>query len=367
MKFFSVTIIFIIINSVLKFFLVEVIDDSLYAYYQSVLGVAGFAAFKGPGAFVRNVPNLIRNKKLAFYYNKITIFIPLLVVFLVYLYIQPNFRETILLLTACTYYLIYDYLNQLFLLKNRLFKYVVIEFTVIFSLIIVYTSVFFELYDLIYYSLIPSILFIFFTHFNFQLIKIKSLNKDFIDKYKGNLFGSSLVFFFPLIIYQFSSESSQIGLQIAEFYLFNLMATFNIIFVNKTLYNSFDFYKNKIVGILVIVFTLQVTFLLLLRYVDIDLRIFQYVKTSNLMLLGIFYVVARTIYSTVFAFSRFLDNSINFSYSEFFRLIITLTVFLIIYFLDFTLLESMYLSIGLSMLVVSFYYMFKLYDDKKIK
>ncbi|MDC6467731.1 hypothetical protein OAW63_01955, partial [Flavobacteriaceae bacterium] len=172
---------------------------------------------------------------------------------------------------------------------------------------------------------------------------------------------------FPLIIYQFSSEGNQIGLQIAEFYLFNLMATFNIIFVNKTLYNSFDYYKNKIVLVLVIVFALEVASLIFLRYIDIDLKIVQYVKTSNIMILGIFYVVARTIYSTVFAFSRFLDNSINFSYSEFFRLIITVAVFLIIYFFEFALLESLYLSIGLSMLIVSLYYMFVLYDDKKLK
>lgn len=367
MKFFSVTVIFIIINSVLKFFLVEVIHDSLYAYYQSVIGIAGFVAFQGPGAFVRNIPNVIRNKKIAFYYNKLTIFVPMLVVSVIYVYIQPNFRETILLLTACIYYLIYDYLNQLFLLKNRLFQYAVIEFTVIFSLISVYISVFFELADLIYYSLIPPILFILLTYFNIPLTQINKLKKDFIDKYRGNFFGSSLVFFFPLIIYQFSSEGNQIGLQIAEFYLFNLMATFNIIFVNKTLYNSFDYYKNKIVLVLVIVFALEVASLIFLRYIDVDLKIVQYVKTSNIMILGIFYVVARTIYSTVFAFSRFLDNSINFSYSEFFRLIITVAVFLIIYFFEFALLESLYLSIGLSMLIVSLYYMFVLYDDKKLK
>ena len=367
MRFFSLSIFFVFINSILKFALVEVIDDELYAYYQSVIGIAGFVASQGSGAFIRNIPKIIKNKQIAFYYNKITILVPILVVFLIWFYIKPSISETILLITSCVYYYMYDYLNQLYLLKNKLLQYAVIEFTVIFSIVIVYLLVFFDLNNLIYYSLIPSILFLIFTQFNFKFLQIGPLNKDFVDKYVGNFLGSSLVFLFPLIIYQFSLESNQIGLQIAEFYLFNLIATFNILLVNKILYNAFDYYKNKIVPLLLFILVLEIIFLISLKYVNLDLKIFQYIKTSNLLLSGIFYVITRTIYSSVFVFSRFLDNTISFTNSEFFRLLITALVFLLLFYFDFALLESMYLSIGSSMFIISLYYLFKFYNDKKLK
>lgn len=320
------SILFLLLVSIAKIYLSNILPTEEYAAFTACLGLAALGGTAFYGAYPKLYPVEIKKTKVI----KLDA-LSILSFVLLLIFGGVNFDNKFVYLMVCfiLFYAMHESMSIIYSLFSNGKRLVLLEIchSFVFVLFIIF-HIYYKV-DISFVGLFLCIslliLFVILKLDGFSL-KFHGSLKDLLFNGKYIIFVSAAsVFLIPFLFYNFF-DSSTASKVIAFFYIFSIPVAFNQVLINRIFYRIRPSLKKSTSYVLLIIIIQSIFFYWLNGtdyYIDLIGVITPY--TVNLSVWSLFlFLFSRAIFSLVFIESRFRNSSLSYSFFiEFFKMILT--------------------------------------------